>query len=326
MSWIRVEQSIWTHRKTLLLAELLRIDVEKAAAKVIKLWHWAVDNCPTGDLSNCSPALIEIATQWTGKRGAFYQALIDAGFVDIGQHGTRLLHDWEDHNGRLLRRAEAERERVRKWREQYLYSTRTERVQNANRTRTVREQRDDDTRTERVQNADDTQTDTRTEREPYVCTVPNRTMYVCNKSEVSTYPPTPQTDENTELTADSDSSCIESYGEEEADIPEVATLYCELFRGGSKPSRRDIELARMWERDMPGWDSQRASQTLRDWATDRWPPWKRANPGKRAPSLRYFEGVIQDALSDPDDNGDTPEIRELKRRTLEHMRKQGLIP
>ena len=118
MAWIELHQSVWTHKKTVMLAALLDIDEIYAAAHMTKLWTWALDNAQDGDLSGLPAKVIAFGAGWKGDADEFVSAAIQAGWID--QEGDRLfLHDWFDYAGRLIEKREANKERARKSRERY---------------------------------------------------------------------------------------------------------------------------------------------------------------------------------------------------------------
>jgi DnaD/phage-associated family protein len=116
MAWIELHQAIWTHWKTYELAEMLGIDETYAAAHMIRLWTWALDNAPNGELTNRSFSIIAKGAGWKGNAEEFVQSAIKAGWID--SDGDEIhLHDWYDYAGRLLEKREANKERARKSRE-----------------------------------------------------------------------------------------------------------------------------------------------------------------------------------------------------------------
>lgn len=114
--WIELHQSLWTHKKTLLLAAELGIDETYAAAHMARLWSWALDNAPNGELGNLPNKVIAYGAGWRGDPDRFVEAAIRIGWLDQTPNGL-LIHDWEDYAGRLIERREAARERMRKVRE-----------------------------------------------------------------------------------------------------------------------------------------------------------------------------------------------------------------
>jgi len=113
MAWIELHQTIWTHRKTLVLAAELGIEPDLAVARVVRLWCWSLDNCPDGDLSALPAAVLAAGANWTGDPKALVDALLRAGFLDR-QDERLLLHDWWEYAGRLIerRREDALRKRA----------------------------------------------------------------------------------------------------------------------------------------------------------------------------------------------------------------------
>jgi len=103
MAWIELHQTIWTHRKTLVLAAELGIEPDLAVARVVRLWCWSLDNCPDGDLSALPAAVLAAGANWTGDPKALVDALLRAGFLDR-QDERLLLHDWWEYAGRLIER------------------------------------------------------------------------------------------------------------------------------------------------------------------------------------------------------------------------------
>lgn len=113
MAWIELHQTIWTHRKTLVLAAELGIEPDLAVARVVRLWCWSLDNCPDGDLSALPAAVLAAGANWSGDPEALVNALLCAGFLDR-QDERLLLHDWWEYAGRLIerRREDALRKRA----------------------------------------------------------------------------------------------------------------------------------------------------------------------------------------------------------------------
>jgi len=111
MAWIELHQAVWTHRKTFELAGRLGIDETYAAAHVIRLWSWALDNAADGNLSSLSDRAIAFGAGWRADVAAFVAALVDAGWLNV----DRTIHDWDEYAGRLLeRRAEDARRKREK--------------------------------------------------------------------------------------------------------------------------------------------------------------------------------------------------------------------
>lgn len=104
MAWIELHQSLWTHRKTLALADLLDIDETYAAAHMARLWTWALDNTVDGTIS-CNARVIAAAADWRGRADGFVIALIEAGWLDVVDDDTLKIHDWCDYSSWARKRA-----------------------------------------------------------------------------------------------------------------------------------------------------------------------------------------------------------------------------
>jgi len=109
VAWIELHQAVFTHRKTFELAGLLRLDETYAAAHVIRLWTWALDNAPEGDLSGLSDRAVAFGAGWRADAAAFVGALIETGWLDP----ERTIHDWAKYAGRLVERRQKDAERKR---------------------------------------------------------------------------------------------------------------------------------------------------------------------------------------------------------------------
>jgi hypothetical protein len=108
--WAPVYQSLWTHRKTFELAALLGINETYAGAHLVRLWTWAIDNAPDGDVADLSDRAIAYGAGWSQEVSLFVGALIKAGFLDA----DRRLHDWDDYAGKLIERREKDAARKQK--------------------------------------------------------------------------------------------------------------------------------------------------------------------------------------------------------------------
>lgn len=111
MAWIEIHQALFTHRKTLKVAELLGLPDVYAAAHLIALWSWALDNAQDAVLPESS-RIVARAAQWPGNPDEFVQALIDSEFVDV-LDGRLIIHDWDSYAGRLIEKRQANAERMR---------------------------------------------------------------------------------------------------------------------------------------------------------------------------------------------------------------------
>lgn len=112
MAWIEVHQSLFTHRKTLALADVLGIPEVYAAAHLISLWSWSLDNAPDGALHvRCT--IIARACMWQGDADALVNALLETAFLERDEDGVLYIHDWQDYAGRLIDKRRANAQRMR---------------------------------------------------------------------------------------------------------------------------------------------------------------------------------------------------------------------
>lgn len=91
---IRVLVSLPDHPKT---KRLIRRLGPGAGWFLIRLWLWARDNRPSGDLTGMTSEDIELAIDWNGENDAFVNELVSVRLLD-GEEGNYRLHDWADHN------------------------------------------------------------------------------------------------------------------------------------------------------------------------------------------------------------------------------------
>jgi hypothetical protein len=118
MNDIRLEVGMADNLK---VKALVRIAGEGAFRCLIRLWLWARDASPTGDVSKFSPEEIEDVSGWAGEPGAFFAALTVPYAVGksawIDPDGR--LHDWEQHQswacGHETRRQGARKAANAKW-------------------------------------------------------------------------------------------------------------------------------------------------------------------------------------------------------------------
>lgn len=95
MAWIRSDQALLRHPKTILLKALLKIDMDAVVGRLHYLWWWCLDYALDGDLSKHDPKVIEEACNIPMK------TLYRAGFVDSRPY--RRIHDWWDNQGNYLK-------------------------------------------------------------------------------------------------------------------------------------------------------------------------------------------------------------------------------
>lgn len=100
--YVRVLTSFYSHRKTAKLRYLIGDD---AFWVVPRLWSYAAENQPDGDLSQYESGQIAMLLECSKHATSIKQALIDSGFVDPDGR----IHDWAEHNGYHDRFAERAR-------------------------------------------------------------------------------------------------------------------------------------------------------------------------------------------------------------------------
>ena len=135
MAWIESHQEMREHPKTKRLARLLGIPVAQAIGHLHCLWWWAVDYAPDGDLTSLYADAVAGGAGWDGDAQEFIEALIASrvsddghGYVERTPDGLLILHDWDQHVGRLINKRRADAERLRTWRERNADETRTSQV------------------------------------------------------------------------------------------------------------------------------------------------------------------------------------------------------
>lgn len=108
--FLEVDEDFTEHPKSLRLCRILMNPL--GWAYVIKLWRWCTKYQKDGDLTLYEKGEIEYALGWTLEEGVLFAALVKAGFVEeVG--GRVLVHDWDKHQGKWIRKLEADRERAR---------------------------------------------------------------------------------------------------------------------------------------------------------------------------------------------------------------------
>ena len=88
--YVRLHSSFWTHRKTLQLRRKLG---DAAFWIPPRLWSFAAENAPDGDLSNYQAEDLAMLVQYSGNAQEMLQALNDAGFLENG-----IIRNWEERN------------------------------------------------------------------------------------------------------------------------------------------------------------------------------------------------------------------------------------
>lgn len=96
MSDTRIRTDLPRHHKMRKLEK--RLGAEGAWA-LIKLFLWATETRPSGDLTGMSDEDIELAVDWGGKEGEFVATIANADVKFLeGAPGAYQIHDWDEHN------------------------------------------------------------------------------------------------------------------------------------------------------------------------------------------------------------------------------------
>lgn len=102
MAWVPVNRSVFTHRKTMKLADVLDIPEVYAVGHLVALWTWAMDNAPTGSIpSNTSARMLARAAEFPGNPQTFVDALTEAEYLAQTEDGYE-IPNWMEYGGKLL--------------------------------------------------------------------------------------------------------------------------------------------------------------------------------------------------------------------------------
>ncbi len=126
MTWIRVDDDVIDHPKTYRLARLLGADRTTAFGLLVAVWGYAARHHVDGDLTEIELAALHRRIDWLPEVSAgrpqdvrydIRTVLVDAGWADkdlqSGQNVRIVLHDWDEHQGKLADRRAKDRERKR---------------------------------------------------------------------------------------------------------------------------------------------------------------------------------------------------------------------
>lgn len=149
MAWLRVDQSLVNHKKTLAASRDLQIPPTHLIGHLIALWLWCLDNAPDGDLSDISPSDIAFISQWGGSPDSFIKALCGNDpehprFLENPAEGKIYIHDWYDYTGKLIEQREVNKQRMRRTRAKHKSITDSEPFAESVRLRNERNERNED--------------------------------------------------------------------------------------------------------------------------------------------------------------------------------------
>lgn len=93
----RVSIGFFDHLKTRRLRRKFGAD---GIYSLLRLWCFAATNYPDGLFPVDDAEIITEIIEWRGDPEAFWQALIQIGFIDNAEDKSAfLIHDWKEHNG-----------------------------------------------------------------------------------------------------------------------------------------------------------------------------------------------------------------------------------
>lgn len=97
MAWIESHTVLGRHRKVLLTAHDLSIDIPLVVGHLSLFWHAVLEQQEDGDLTEWPDSMIEQAAMWKGEPGKFAALLRKREWIDV-----HLVHDWLDYVGPYL--------------------------------------------------------------------------------------------------------------------------------------------------------------------------------------------------------------------------------
>jgi hypothetical protein len=95
--YLRILEGFPSHWKPLALAR--KLDDHNAGMYCLRLWTWACQSAPSGDLSNIDPLDIELIVHWPGEPGRCFAAMVAVRLIDRREDGGHEIHEWADHTG-----------------------------------------------------------------------------------------------------------------------------------------------------------------------------------------------------------------------------------
>jgi len=156
MSWLKSDQTLARHPKTIRAARLLGISVPTIIGHLHLLWWWCLDYAETGELDGLDAEGIARTAMWEGDPEAFVEALVNAGpgdrpgFLEHSENGHLVVHDWDDYAGQLVRRREHNRKYMKEQRGLHVDTTSPPRGKIVGAQSRVEESRVEESRVERV--------------------------------------------------------------------------------------------------------------------------------------------------------------------------------
>ena len=103
MAYITSDTVLIRHRKLLALAKDLKLKPVYVMGHLHALWHAALEQEDSGDLSRWSNEFIAESAAYSGDADRFVTLLYKHKWLDGETHGLKVIHDWLDHVGKYLR-------------------------------------------------------------------------------------------------------------------------------------------------------------------------------------------------------------------------------
>lgn len=112
--WVRIAADIGQNLKRYRLDALLGQD--RTHSYIVDVFGWVIRFRPDGNITDVSDQAIADAAGWKGDPQRFVEALIAAGIVD-SDGDTRVIHEWFEHQGNIVRDSDRSKERSRMYRD-----------------------------------------------------------------------------------------------------------------------------------------------------------------------------------------------------------------
>lgn len=129
-----VSEDLPNHPKLLRLANELKVWPSTATGLLVCLWSWTMRYREDGDLSDLADPELVLAAGCPkyltrGNSRKFINILVKCRWLDRSEDGSKLqVHDWQEHQGSLIRERAAHRDRMRAARAAHVRSTCGERA------------------------------------------------------------------------------------------------------------------------------------------------------------------------------------------------------
>ena len=106
-NWLKIDSGLIDNPKFWQFADMLGVDLAKAAGHLLFLWGWGQRLAPDGILRNVNAYSIARGAAWDGDPQKFMDALLNCspredkhGFLEVVSEGYK-FHDWDEYGGAL---------------------------------------------------------------------------------------------------------------------------------------------------------------------------------------------------------------------------------